>query len=77
MANKKKNPNRVKGGHKAWLKRLAKERAKDIAKAFYSEVPGYGVVDHLGAAFQTEKKIHDIKTRNNTTRRRRTKRKYK
>ena len=76
MANKKKNPNRVRGGQKAWLKRLAKKRDKDIAKAIYSEIPGYGVVDHLKGAVQIEQKIHDIKTRRKATRRRRTKRKY-
>ena len=72
MSNNKKNPNRVRGGHKAYRTRLAHERDKYLVNSVASLIPGYGVTSNFINAAQTQRKF-----KNTTKRKKVTKRKFK
>ena len=57
MSDHKKNPNRVRGGHKAYKTRLAHQRDRYLVNSAASLIPGYGVTANVINAAQTERKF--------------------
>lgn len=72
MSDHKKNPNRVRGGQKAYRTRLAHKRDKYLFDSAASLIPGYGVTTNAISAAQTERKF-----KKTTKRKKVTKRKFK